>query len=246
MTRPRDFLEVDDLEPATLAALLERAETWKHAPDRIPAVLTGRGVAMLFEKPSARTRASTEMATATLGGHPVYLREEEVGLGTRETVEDVARTLAGYCSILCARVRSHATLEAMATAVDVPVVNLLSDRAHPCQALADLVTLRELLGSLDGRRLAYVGDGNNVAASLAFAAALCGLELTVASPAGYTVDTELMAAAGPDARFLHCLPAHRGEEVSADVIDGPQSAVWQQAANRMHATRALLAELGGG
>ena len=303
MTRPRDFLEVDDLEPATLAALLERAETWKHAPDRIPAVLAGRGVAMLFEKPSARTRASTEMATATLGGHPVYLREEEVGLGTRETVEDVARTLAGYCSILCARVRSHATLEAMAAAVDVPVVNLLSDRAHPCQALADLVTLRELLGSLDGRRLAYVGDGNNVAASLAFAAALCGLELTVASPvgytledelverarnlggtielvadpydavagvdavytdvwtsmgqeaeqsrrraafAGYTVDQALMAAAGPDARFLHCLPAHRGEEVSADVIDGPQSAVWQQAANRMHATRALLAELGGG
>jgi len=303
MTRPRDFLEVDDLEPATLAALLERAETWKHAPDRIPAVLTGRGVAMLFEKPSARTRASTEMATATLGGHPVYLREEEVGLGTRETVEDVARTLAGYCTILCARVFDHATLEAMADAVDAPVVNLLSDRAHPCQALADLLTLRELYGSLDGRRLAYVGDGNNVAASLAFAAALCGLELTIASPAGYTledelverarnlggtielftdpydavrdvdavytdvwtsmgqeeeqsrrraafagytVDTELMAAAGPDARFLHCLPAHRGEEVSADVIDGPQSAVWQQAANRMHATRALLAELGGG
>ena len=240
---------------------------------------------------------------ATLGGHPIYLRPEEVGLGVRETVEDVARTLAGYCTILCARVFDHATLEAMADAVDAPVVNLLSDRAHPCQALADLLTLRELYGSLDGRRLAYVGDGNNVAASLAFAAALCGLELTIASPAGYTledelverarnlggtielftdpydavrdvdavytdvwtsmgqeeeqsrrraafvgytVDTELMAAAGPDARFLHCLPAHRGEEVSADVIDGPQSAVWQQAANRMHATRALLAELGGG
>ena len=303
MSRPTDFLEVDDLEPATLAALLERAEAWKHAPDRIPAVLAGRGVAMLFEKPSARTRSSTEVATFTLGGHPIYLREEEVGLGTRETVEDVARTLAGYCTILCARVFDHATLEAMADAVDAPVVNLLSDRAHPCQALADLLTLRELYGSLDGRRLAYVGDGNNVAASLAFAAALCGLELTIASPAGYTledelverarnlggtielftdpydavrdvdavytdvwtsmgqeeeqsrrraafagytVDTELMAAAGPDARFLHCLPAHRGEEVSADVIDGPQSAVWQQAANRMHATRALLAELGGG
>ena len=303
MSRPTDFLEVNDLEPATLAALLERAEAWKHAPDRIPAVLAGRGVAMLFEKPSARTRSSTEMATATLGGHPIYLRPEEVGLGVRETVEDVARTLAGYCTILCARVFDHATLEAMADAVDAPVVNLLSDRAHPCQALADLLTLRELYGSLDGRRLAYVGDGNNVAASLAFAAALCGLELTIASPAGYTledelverarnlggaidltadpydgvrdadavytdvwtsmgqeeeqsrrraafvgytVDTELMAAAGPDARFLHCLPAHRGEEVSADVIDGPQSAVWQQAANRMHATRALLAELGGG
>jgi ornithine carbamoyltransferase len=303
MSRPTDFLEVDDLDPATLASLLERAETWKRAPDRIPALLAGRGVAMLFEKPSARTRASTEMATATLGGHPVYLREEEVGLGVRETVEDVARTLAGYCTILCARVFDHATLEAMAGAVDIPVVNLLSDRAHPCQALADLLTVRELCGTLDGRRLAYIGDGNNVAASLAFAAALCGLELTIASPAGYTledelverarnlggtielvtdpydavggvdavytdvwtsmgqeaeqsrrraafagytVDASLMAAAGVDARFLHCLPAHRGEEVSADVIDGPQSAVWQQAANRMHATRALLAELGGG
>jgi ornithine carbamoyltransferase len=302
VSHPTDFLEVDDLDPATLAALLERAETWKRAPDRIPALLAGRGVAMLFEKPSARTRASTEMATATLGGHPVYLREEEVGLGVRETVEDVARTLAGYCAILCARVFDHATLDAMAGAVDVPVVNLLSDRAHPCQALADLLTLRELCGSLEGRRLAYIGDGNNVAASLAFAAALCGLELTIASPtgytlddelverarnlggtiepvtdpyeavrgvdavytdvwtsmgqeaeqsrrraafAGYTVDAALMAAAGPDARFLHCLPAHRGEEVSAEVIDGPQSAVWQQAANRMHATRALLAELGG-
>jgi len=303
VTRPTDFLEVDDLDPATLAALLERAEAWKRAPDRIPPVLAGRGVAMLFEKPSARTRASTEMATATLGGHPVYLREEEVGLGTRETVEDVARTLASYCTIVCARVHTHTTLEAMAAAVDAPVVNLLSDRAHPCQALADLVTLRELFGGLDGRRVAYIGDGNNVAASLAFAAALCGLELTIASPPGYTledelvdrarnlggtielvldpydavrdvdavytdvwtsmgqeaeqsrrraafanytVDQALMAAAGPDARFLHCLPAHRGEEVTADVIDGPQSAVWQQAANRMHATRALLAELGGG
>jgi ornithine carbamoyltransferase len=303
MTRPSDFLEVDDLDPAALAALLERAEAWKRAPDQIPPVLAGRGVAMLFEKPSARTRASTEMATATLGGHPVYLREEEVGLGTRETVEDVARTLASYCTIVCARVHTHTTLEAMAAAVDVPVVNLLSDRAHPCQALADLVTLRELFGGLDGRRVAYIGDGNNVAASLAFAAALCGLELTIASPPGYTledelvdrarnlggtielvldpydavrdvdavytdvwtsmgqeaeqsrrraafadytVDQALMAAAGPDARFLHCLPAHRGEEVTADVIDGPQSAVWQQAANRMHATRALLAELGGG
>jgi ornithine carbamoyltransferase len=302
MSRPSDFLEVDDLDPAGLAALLERAEAWKRAPDRIPAVLAGRGVALLFEKPSARTRTSTEMAAATLGAHPVYIRPEEVGLGVRESVEDVARTLAGYCAILCARVHQHATLETMANAVDAPVVNLLSDRAHPCQALADLVTVRELFGDLDGRRVAYIGDGNNVAASLAFASALCGLELTIASPlgyaledelverarnlggtielvtdpydavpgvdavytdvwtsmgqeeeqsrrraafAGYTVDQALMTAAGPDARFLHCLPAHRGEEVSAEVIDGPRSAVWQQAANRMHATRALLAELGG-
>jgi ornithine carbamoyltransferase len=295
-----DFLEVDDLDPAGLAELLDRAEAWKRAPERIPAVLAGRGVAMVFEKPSARTRTSTEMAAATLGAHPVYLRGEEIGIGTRETIEDIARTLAGYCDILCARVFAHALLEAMAAAVDVPVVNLLSDRGHPCQALADLLTIRELFGGLDGRRVAFIGDGNNVAASLAFAAALCGLELVVASPpgftldedvlerarnlggvielttdpydavrgvdavytdvwtsmgqedeqerrraafAGYTVDANLMAAAEPNARFLHCLPAHRGEEVSADVMDGPQSAVWQQAANRMHATRALLAQL---
>jgi ornithine carbamoyltransferase len=257
---------------------------------------------MVFEKPSARTRTSTEMAAATLGAHPVYLRAEDVGLDTREPTADVARTLAGYCDILCARVFAHTTLETMAAAVDVPVVNLLSDRAHPSQALADLLTLRELFGNLDGRRLAYIGDGNNVAASLAFAAALCGLELTIAAPPGYAldddlierarnlggvieqttdpydavrdadavytdvwtsmgqederdrrlaafrgycVDRDLMAAAEPHARFLHCLPAHRGEEVTADVMDGPQSVVWEQAANRMHATRALFAELIG-
>ena len=297
-----DFLEVDDLDPARLAALLHQALDWKRAPDRVPNCLDGQGVAMVFEKPSARTRTSTELAAATLGAHPVYLRGEEVGIGTRETIEDIARTLASYCTILCARVFDHANLEAMARAVDAPVVNLLSDREHPCQALADLLTLQELLGDLDGRRVAYVGDGNNVAASLAFGAALSGLELSIASPAeytlhddvverarnlggaietttdpyeavggvdavytdvwtsmgqeaergprlaafaGYTVDQKLMDAARPDAHFLHCLPAHRGEEVSAEVIDGPQSAVWQQAENRMHATRALLAELGG-
>jgi ornithine carbamoyltransferase len=197
----------------------------------------------------------------------------------------------------------HATLEAMAAAVEVPVVNLLSDRAHPCQALADVLTLRERLGSLDGRRVVFVGDGNNVAASLAFASALCGIELTVASPPGYEldddvvdrarnlggtvevaidpfeavkgadavytdvwasmgqeaeadarraafrgyqVDADLMTAAGDQAVFLHCLPAHRGEEVSAEVIDGPTSLVWQQAANRMDAVRALLADLAAG
>ena len=300
---PTDFLEVDDLDPATLAALLDRAEAWKRAPQRVPTLLAGRGVAMLFEKPSARTRTSTEMAAATLGAHPVYLRADEVGLETREPTADVARTLAGYCDILCARVFAHTTLEVMAAAVDIPIVNLLSDRAHPCQALADLLTLRELFGDLDGRRVAYIGDGNNVAASLAFGAALSGLELTIASPVGYAldddvierarnlggvieqtvdpfdavrdadavytdvwtsmgqederdrrltafrdyaVDAKLMANAGPHAYFLHCLPAHRGEEVTAEIMDGPQSVVWQQAENRMHATRALLAELTGG
>jgi ornithine carbamoyltransferase len=296
----RDFLEVDDLTPARFEEILSRAETWKVEPGDVPRPFDARGVALLFEKPSARTRTSTEMAVVTLGGHPVYIRPEEVGLGVRETVEDVARTLASYCSLLAARVFEHATLEAMAGAVDVPVVNLLSDRAHPCQALADYLTLREAFGSLEGRRLVFVGDGNNVAASLAFGAALSGIELTMASPAGYEleddivdrarnlggsieisndpyeavkgvdavytdvwtsmgqedeaearraaftgfqVDPEMMAAAGDQARFLHCLPAHRGEEVAAEVIDGPTSLVWEQAANRMHSARALLADL---
>jgi len=294
------FLEVDDVKPAELAAILDAAAAWKADPAGVPRVLDGCGAALLFEKPSARTRTSTEMAVVHLGGHPVYIRPEEVGLGVRETVPDVARTLAGYCAVIAARVFDHDTLEEMATAVDVPVVNLLSDRAHPLQAVADLLTLRELCGDLEGRRIAYVGDGNNVAASLAFASALSGVELTVASPAGYeldelvadrvrnlggsldlvtdpydavrdadavytdvwtsmgqeeetmarraafagyTVDDALMAAAGPDAWFLHCLPAHRGEEVAASVIDGPRSAVWPQAANRMHAARAVLAHL---
>jgi ornithine carbamoyltransferase len=295
-----DLLEVDDLTPAQFAAVLDAALEWKREPSQIPKLLDGRGAALLFEKPSARTRASTEMAVVGLGGHPIYIRPNEIGLGVREPVADVARSLAGYCSVIAARVYAHETLEDMAQAVDLPVVNLLSDRAHPCQALADFLTLRELFGDIEGRRLVFVGDGNNVAASLAFAAALSGVELTVASPSGYeldddtverarnlggtieltgdpyeavqgadavytdvwtsmgqeeesairraafegyTVDEALMKEAGDQAWFFHCLPAHRGEEVSAEVIDGPRSVVWQQAANRMDAARALLAEL---
>jgi ornithine carbamoyltransferase len=298
----RRFLEVDDLTPAEFAAVLDVAEKGKADPSGIPQLLTGRGVAMLFEKPSARTRASTEMAVVHLGGHPIYVRPEEVGLGERESVADVARTFAGFCSVLAARVFQHATLEEMASVIEIPVVNLLSDRAHPTQAVADFLTLRELLGTLEGRRLAYVGDGNNVTASLAYAAALSGVELAVASPpgyelddltvervrnlggrielghdpydavagadavytdvwtsmgqeeetavrraafAGFTVDDEMLRCAHADAWFLHCLPAHRGEEVAASVIDGPRSAVWQQAANRMHAARAVIAHLIG-
>jgi len=183
-----DFLEVDDLDPARLAALLRQAQAWKAAPGQVPDRFGGQGVALLFEKPSARTRTSTELAASTLGAHPVYLRGEEVGIGSRETIEDIARTLASYCTILCARVFDHATLEAMARAVDAPVVNLLSDREHPCQALADLLTLQELLGGLDGRRVAYVGDGNNVARSLALIGSRAGLEVVVASPEGYELE----------------------------------------------------------
>jgi ornithine carbamoyltransferase len=299
-TATRNFLEVDDLDPARLSALLDHAVSWKADPAQVPHVLAGRAAAALFQKPSARTRISVEVAVATLGGHPIYVREEEVGLDVRETVEDVARTMAGMCAAIAARVFEHSTLERMAAVVDVPIVNLLSDVAHPCQALADLLTIREHFGSLEGRRVAYIGDGNNVAASLAFAAALSGLELVVASPDGFdlagsivdrarnlggvveragdpydavrdadvvytdvwtsmgqeaersqrlrafdgwTVDGALMKAAPEHAVFLHCLPAHRGEEVAAEVIDGPQSLVWQQAANRMHAVRAVFVDL---
>ncbi len=294
------LLEVDDLDPVRLRRILDHAVAWKADPAAIPPVLAGRGVAALFQKPSARTRISIEMAVATLGGHPIQVREEEVGLDVRETVEDVARTMASMCAAIAARVFDHQTLVRMAAVVDVPVVNLLSDTAHPCQALADLLTMREHFGDLDGRRIAFVGDGNNVAASLAFAAALSGVELVVATPEGYeldphvvdgarnlggtietandaydavrgadvvytdvwtsmgqesereqrlrafvgwTIDAALMKAANDDAVFMHCLPAHRGEEVAAEVIDGPQSVVWQQAGNRMHSARALLVDL---
>jgi ornithine carbamoyltransferase len=294
------FLEVDDIDPAQLRSILDNAVAWKHDPADVPQLLAGHAVAALFQKPSARTRISVEVAVATLGGHPIYVREEEVGIDQRESVEDVARTFAGMCVLVAARVFEHNLLERIAAVVDIPVVNLLSDAAHPCQALADLLTIREQFGAVEGRRLAYVGDGNNVAASLAFAAALSGMELIVASPDGYdlpaqivdrarnlggavdratdpydavreadvvytdvwtsmgqederelrlrafegwSVDAALMKAAPGHAVFLHCLPAHRGEEVAAEVIDGPQSLVWEQAANRMHAARALFASL---
>jgi ornithine carbamoyltransferase len=256
--------------------------------------LEGQGVALVFQKPSARTRNSMELAAVQLGGHPVYIQKEEVGLGTRESAEDVARTLACYHAVIAARVMDHGDLEKMAAATGKPVLNMLSDRAHPLQALADLLTVQQLLGSVEGARIAYVGDGdNNVCRSLAEACSLAGAELTIASPEGYgladapegvrqvvepseavegaaivytdvwvsmgqdgekearmlslrgyQVDERLMARA-PNARFLHCLPARRGEEVTAGVIDGPASAVWHQAINRMHTARGALAWLLG-
>ncbi|MDQ4132606.1 MAG: ornithine carbamoyltransferase [Actinomycetota bacterium] len=283
----RSLLDIDDLDADSLAAVLDLAEV--PAPSQ---VLSGKGVALLFEKPSNRTRASMEMAVVQLGGHPILLRGEEVGLDTRESSEDVARTLSQYCSLIGARVFAHERLVRLAASATVPVVNLLSDDAHPCQALADLLTLRQRFGTLTGRVLAYVGDGNNVCRSLVAAAPLSGLTVRVASPAGYeppgelvtaagamlthnpaeavdgadavytdvwasmgqedeaaqrrrafagfTVDEALMARAKPDALFLHCLPVHRGEEVTAGVVDGARSVIWQQAANRLHAQRGLL------
>ncbi|HEX9933263.1 MAG TPA: ornithine carbamoyltransferase [Allosphingosinicella sp.] len=280
----RDLISIADLTREELERLLDDSERDLRRP------LAGKGVALVFQKPSARTRNSMEMAVVQLGGHPVYIQKEEVGLGTRESAEDVARTLACYHSVIAARVMDHRDLLAIAEATETPVLNMLSDKAHPLQALADLLTVRQLVGRIEGARIAYVGDGdNNVCRSLAEGCALLGAELRIASPAGYglsdapegivqtedpaeavegadmvytdvwvsmgqdaeaearlaalapyQVDEPLMARS-PGARFLHCLPARRGEEVTAGVIDGPQSAVWQQAENRMHTARAALA-----
>ena len=282
-----DLLSIADLPAGAFAEMLDLAERTD-----LGAPLAGKGVALVFQKPSARTRNSTEMAAVQLGAHPVYIQKEEVGLGTRETPEDVARTLACYHAIIAARVIDHRDLVAMAGAVETPVLNLLSDRDHPLQALADLLTVKQLLGRLEGARIAYVGDAdNNVARSLAQACVLVGAELTLASPeayalaeppygvrhvvdpleavagaqivytdvwvsmgqdeeadrrraalAPYQVDAALMAKAD-DAWFLHCLPARRGEEVTDGVIEGPKSAVWKQAENRMHTARGALAWL---
>jgi ornithine carbamoyltransferase len=280
-----DILSIAHLGREALERILELSERTD-----LGRPLEGKGVALVFQKPSARTRNSTEMAVVQLGGHPVYIQKEEVGLGTRESAEDVARTLACYQEIIAARVMDHSDLERMAAAVETPLLNLLSDRAHPLQAMADLLTVKQLAGRIEGVRIAYVGDGdNNVCRSLAEACSLLGAELTIASPegyglddlppgvrqvldpaeavestqvvytdvwvsmgqddeaearraafAGYQVDEALMARAA-GAHFLHCLPARRGEEVTGEVIDGPRSAVWRQAENRMHTARGALA-----
>lgn len=288
----RHFLEVDDLSPAELIAVLDLAELQDP-----PKVLAGKGVALYFAKPSLRTRHSTELAVFQLGGHPLTVRDDEVGLGTREPVADVAKVLGRYHGAIAGRVFAHGLLEELASHAGVPVVNLLSDDGHPCQALADLLTIRQLNGSLEGLAIAYVGDFNNVARSLAIAATMVGMHVRLACPVGYgpsdadidritlqgaapvvtthaveavagadivytdvwtsmgqeaeslarrqafeglSVDAALMAAASAEATFLHCLPAHRGEECSAEVVDGPQSQVWLQAENRLHAVRGLF------
>jgi ornithine carbamoyltransferase len=289
----RHLLDINDLSPSELQAVFELATDGNP-----PRVLEGRGVGLVFEKPSARTRNSSELAVFQLGGHPVYIRGEEVGIDTRESAEDVARTLAQYYCALGARVLDHRVLKRMAAVSHVPVINLLSDRSHPLQAVADLLTLRDHWGGeLAGHRIAWVGDGNNVARSLVLACAMSGVDVAVASPPGHALDDAtadavkalggtlvqrptaaeavrgaeavctdvwvsmgqegqseerlavfrpyqvgepLMALAAPGAVFLHCLPAHRGEEVTAAVIDGPASLVWAQAANRLRAMRGLL------
>lgn len=278
----KHLLTLDGLSGADIEAMLTLAEA-PPAP-----LLGGKGAALYFEKPSARTRNSMELAVHQLGGHPIYLTQGELGIGTRESVEDVARTLACYHGVICARVFDHGLLQALAAASPVPVVNMLSGTDHPLQGLADLLTIRQLCGRIEGVKVAYVGDGdNNVARSLAQGCAALGAKLTIVAPEGYQlsdapagvvqtsdraavagadvvysdvfvsmgqdseterrmadlaayqVDETLMATA-PGAWFLHCLPARRGEEVTAGVIDGPRSAIWRQAENRMHTARGAL------
>ncbi len=298
----RHVLSIGDLSGAEIERVLELAS----CPEP-PQLLTGRGVALIFEHPSARTRNSSEMAVVQLGGHPVTIRGEELGFDLRESVEDIARTLGGYYAAIGARVARHATLERMSGALDamgagVPVVNLLSEREHPTQALADLLTIAQCKGEPARCTVAYIGDANNVCRSLGLALAALGSSLRVAAPpgytptpedraavaalggqlllydspeeaargadvlytdvwvsmgeeaeaeakrrafAGYTISEALLGLAAPEAIVMHCLPAHRGEEISAEVIEGAQSRVFQQAENRMHAMRGLLAFLLG-
>jgi ornithine carbamoyltransferase len=304
---PSDLLRIADLTAPQLTALLDLADAMSDGAGSWTARGPGGAVACLFDKPSTRTRVSFELAAHRLGLLPIMLRPDELQLGRGEPLPDTARVLSSYTAAIVVRTFAHATLEALADAAGVPVVNALTDAHHPCQALADLQTLRRHFGYLKGIRLAYVGDGNNVAHSLMEAGALAGMQVIVATPPGYEPDPDvtrttmelaaahdgsievtheardavadadavytdvwvsmgedaererrvtdprayqvndaLMRLAAPGAVFMHCLPAHRGLEVTADVIDGPASVVWKQAANRLPTEQATLYTLIGG
>ena len=296
----RHFINSTDISADELRKVLQLSTASIEALGK---PLAGLGAALIFEKPSNRTRHSMEMAVVQLGGHPVYTRGEEVGFDVRETVEDITKVMGGYHGILAARVFDHNIVRRMADSSSVPVVNMLSDRQHPLQGLADVLTMQQQLGDLVGKTVCYVGDYNNVARSLAQASALLGMHVRLGCPNGYAAeDGELQALqklgaasvtqfdnvkdavgganavhtdvwtsmgqesetnkrekafanfqvteavmkdAAADAIFMHCLPAHRGMEVAAEVIDGPRSKVFEQAHNRMHAARGLLAFLMG-
>jgi len=304
---PKDLLRVADLTPPQLTRLLDLASQMDADVHGWLDTLRGRSVACYFAKPSTRTRVSFAAAAARLGMNAIVLRPDELQLGRGETIADTARTLAAYCDAIVIRTFAQSDVEELAAAADVAVINALTDDHHPCQALADLLTVRDSFGSLQGIRLAYIGDGNNVAHSLIEAGALAGMHVVIASPPSYgpaadvverarsvaettgatieltddareavagahavytdvwvsmgeeaeqaareaalrryQVDEELFALARTDAIFLHCLPAHRGQEVTAGVIDGPRSAVWRQAKNRESTEEALLYTLVSG
>src|SRR5213594_1189984 len=302
----RDFLAVTDLSRDEVVRLFDLAHRMKTGAYR-ETPLAGKTLAMIFAKSSTRTRVSFEVGTYQLGGHALFLSSRDIQIGRGEPIPDTARVLSRYVNGIMIRTFDHAEVEELARQATIPVINGLTDLSHPCQVLADLFTVREALGTWEGKRVAWVGDGNNMANSWIEAAQVLGFELRLACPEGYepdraiferskaaggagggaclsipeapedagegahvvntdvwasmgqeeeaesrrnafrgyTVDSDLMKLADPKAIFLHCLPAHRGEEVSADVIEGPQSRVWDEAENRLHVQKALLATLMG-
>jgi ornithine carbamoyltransferase len=295
----RDFTRVADFSPAELELVLELAERMKAAPREDQLVLPGRSLGMIFQKPSTRTRVSFEVGIAQLGGYGLYLRADDLQLGRGETIRDTATVLSRYLDGILIRTFAQSDVEELAEHAEIPVINGLTDETHPCQALADVLTIRERLGRLEGVRVVYLGDGNNVCSSLMVAAARLGSSFVAATPPGYEPDAravatarasaeveivndpeaavrgadvlysdvwtsmgqedererrlrdlagfgitqELLAQAADGAIVLHCLPAHYGEEITEAVLYGPQSAVWDQAENRLHAQKALMALL---
>jgi ornithine carbamoyltransferase len=300
-TKHRDFLAIPDYSRAELLALFDLAERMRKG-DYFEKPLTGKTLAMIFMKSSTRTRVSFEVGALQLGGHALFLSSRDVQLGRGEPIPDTARVLSRYVDGIMIRTFAHAEVEELAKFASVPVINGLTDLLHPCQVLADLLTVRQYLGTTDGRKVAWIGDGNNMANSWINAAYRLGFDLTLACPEGYDpdktileraqsvanvrlvrdpqeavegadvvttdvwasmgqegeqairekafkgyiVDDALMSRAQQDAIFMHCLPAHRGEEVSASVIDGPQSVVWDEAENRLHVQKAIMANTMGG
>ena len=301
----KDFLSISDLAPEDVRRLISNAVIMKT--EGWSSLLSEKVLVLMFEKPSTRTRVSFEVAMRQMGGHCLYLSPEEVGLGKRESVPDVARVLSRYANAIAARTFSHQTLATLARYADIPVINALSDLEHPCQALADILTIYEHKGTLEGLTLAFLGDGNNTAHSLMLAAALSGMNFRIASPPGYQVqerilqqaqeyatesgaeifcteeprqtvtdadviytdvwasmgqeaeaeqrrqvfaayqvEENLLSLAKEDAILMHPLPAHHGEEVAENILYCPQSVVFNQAENRLHAQKALLAEMLGG
>ncbi len=299
-----DLISIRELTGGEMLEIFDLASRIKRRPAEYSSVLHGKTLAMIFEKPSLRTRVSFEAGMTQLGGHAISLGPSDISMGVRESVADVARTLSGMVDGIMARTFSHQAIIDLGRHATVPVINGLSDHLHPCQALADFLTIREVLGRVEGIRLAYVGDGNNVAHSLMYAGARLGAHVRIAAPAGYDPDPEvvrlatedargsgatietgrdiheavrgahvvytdtwasmgqesehearvrvfrsyqvsagLMAEADPDAIFMHCLPAHRGEEVTDEVIDSRASVVFRQAANRLHVQKAILVRL---
>jgi ornithine carbamoyltransferase len=300
----KDFLSIRDCSPQQIRHYLHVATQLKAYPNVYHTALRGKTLAMIFEKPSLRTRVTFDVGIEELGGHPIYLSPAEISLGKRESVHDVAKNLERMVQGIMIRTFSHDVVVELAHHASIPVINGLTDYSHPCQAMADYLTMLEVKGHLTGLKVAYVGDGNNVARSLMFAGALLGANVWIATPPGYEPDREaiewtearceetgatlgitndpelaahdadvvytdvwasmgqeaetearkkifapyqvnehLFGLAKPDATFLHCLPAHRGDEVTSDVIDGPRSAVFQQAENRLHAQKAIMLEL---